>query len=90
MNFPSSWIAALPSASACANAARHALRKRNLRIARREHAVHHRDLVGMDAHLALEAVCQCRARRRFQPLRIGQINPHRIQRRIDARTRVTP
>ena len=38
----------------------------------------------MDAHLSLEAVSQCCAGRSFQALRVGQINPDRIQRRVDS------
>jgi hypothetical protein len=43
----------------------------------------YRDLIGMDAHLSLEAVSQCCASRGFQAGRVGQINPDRIQRRVD-------
>ena len=57
--------------------------KRDFGIARREYAVHDRDLVGMDAHLALEAVSQCGAGRSFQALRVGQIDPDRVERRVD-------
>src|SRR6266513_5460087 len=53
-------------------------------LARREDAVDHTDLVRVDAHLALEAVGQCRSRRGFEALRVLQIDPYRIERRLDS------
>ena len=55
MNLPSSWIAALPSRLGPGERGDDALGEGDLRLARGEDAVDDRDLVRVDAHLALEA-----------------------------------
>ena len=84
MNLPSSWIEATPSASALANAATTRSAKATSVLARREDAVDDRDLVRVDAHLPLEAIGQRGAGRRFEPFRVLQIDPDRVERRLDA------
>src|SRR5581483_10908301 len=55
----------------------------DLLVARGEDAVDDRDLVRVNAHLALKAETERGARRGFKTLRVGQIDPDRIERRLD-------
>src|SRR6185437_13359474 len=61
-----------------------ALGESDLLLAWREHVVHHRNLVRVDAHLALEAIGERRAGRGFERLRVLQIDPDRVERRLEA------
>jgi hypothetical protein len=63
----------------------HPLGEIDLGIGRGEDAVDHADLVGVDAHLALKAERQRLAGRRFKAFLVLEIDPHGVERRLDAR-----
>jgi len=55
----------------------------DLRLARREDPVHGRDLLRVNAHLALKAKAQRGASGDFEPLFVREIDPNRVERRLD-------
>ena len=56
----------------------------DLRLVRSEDPVHGCDLLRVNAHLSLEAEAQCRAGRHLEPLLVREIDPDRVERRLDA------